>query len=296
MWQDRIQLAFSTLHYREYPLGRALEGIRKAGYDFISFGTTHEGAPVPSHTMTDEEIAQIKGRIADAGLQARSGIIGHGVRITEDGGVDAFRRELDQFAALGCERLVAAGPWYYAKWPTEIMPPDEWQAACDAWYGAMEKALPHAEALGVIICVKPHTGLCGHSGLVMPVLKRLPSPSLKVCWDAGNVSFYEGVCPDPGLPAIAEHVKCVCLKDHRGPRANPVFPPLGEGNVDHDEYFALLAAAGFDGVMMIEKAGQREDEQSLTPEQTDRRAAEVRAFLEPLFAKHFGDASDRSHI
>jgi len=289
MWKGRIELACSTLNYAAFPFQRALAGIRRAGYDYISFGTAHDGVHIPNPEMTDAEIADLGKQIEDHGLQARSGLIGHTVRVEAEGGVDAFLRELDQFKALGCRRLVTAGPWYYAKWPNELKPPDQWQADCDAWYAAVEKVLPRAEELGIIICPKPHTGLCGHSGRVLEVLKRLPSPALQVCWDAGNVSFYEGICPDLGLDKIARHIKCVCLKDHKGPRANPLFPPLGEGNVDHDEYFGILAAAGFDGVMMIERLGLRQGEGKRTPEQIDERAALMLEFLEPLLEKHFSE-------
>jgi len=52
MWPDRIELACSTLNYRAFPFRRALEGIRRAGFDFIGFGTTHEGAHVPNCGVT----------------------------------------------------------------------------------------------------------------------------------------------------------------------------------------------------------------------------------------------------
>ena len=40
-----FQLGCMTLPYAAFPLERALEGIRKAGYEYVAWGTTHENAP-----------------------------------------------------------------------------------------------------------------------------------------------------------------------------------------------------------------------------------------------------------
>jgi sugar phosphate isomerase/epimerase len=288
MSSHSIQLACSTLNYAKFPFRRALEGIRRAGYDAISFGTTHESQPVPGLSDLDDRVAEIRRQVEDHGLRAISGIVAHGLKADEPCAADRYRRSLDIYRALGCTRLVGTGPWYYVKWPTEVHPPEAWERMTDTWYRMMEQVLPDAESMGMVIGIKSHTGLCAHSGLVRQTLERLGSPALQLCWDAGNVSFYEGICPDPGLAAVAGHVKVVCLKDHKGRRANPVFPPLGEGNVDHDQYFGVLAGAGFDGPMVIERLGQRESEKELSAEQIDQRAKEAMAFLSPLLAKHFG--------
>ena len=38
------------------------------------------------------------------------------------------------------------------------------------------------------------------------VLKRVDSPWLRISWDAGNISYYEGIYPDPDLPDLAPKV------------------------------------------------------------------------------------------
>lgn len=48
----RFQIACMTLPYSQYPLARALEGIKAAGYQYVAWGTTHrepgesKGVPV----------------------------------------------------------------------------------------------------------------------------------------------------------------------------------------------------------------------------------------------------------
>ena len=281
-----IELSCNTLNYAEFPFQRALDGIARAGFKFVGLGATHDKVRFPHLGMNETEIAAVRNQIESAGLRANACLC-FAIEIGPDESVDAFKRELDVLAALGISRAIIGGPWYYKKWPTEIEAPDAWQQRCARWYACMDKILPHAEKLGVVVTVKPHTGLVAHSGRVREVLQRLPSAALRICWDAGNVSFYEGVCPDPGLEKIANSISAVCLKDHKGPRANPVFPPLGEGNVDHDEFFAILARRGFRDVMMIERLGIRESESPLSAEQLDKRGAKTIAFLTPLLKKHF---------
>jgi sugar phosphate isomerase/epimerase len=280
-----IELACNTLNYAAFPFQRALEGIARAGFKFLGVGATHEKKRWPSYQMSADDVREMERRVRDCGLTVNSCLCFE-FHVGPPESVEQFKRELDVLAQLGCKRAIIGGPWYYTKWPTEIRAPEDWQRGCDEFYGCMDKILPHAEKLGVIICVKPHTGLVAHSGLVKPVLDRLKSPSLAICWDAGNVSFYEGICPDPGLDKVAPSVRVICLKDHKGPRAHPVFPPPGEGNVDHDEYFGVLARGGFKDVMMIERLGVREGE-TLTAEQFDERGVKAINFLTPLIKKHF---------
>jgi sugar phosphate isomerase/epimerase len=282
-----IELSCNTLNYAAFPFARALDGIARAGFRFVGVGATHEKVRYPNPRMSDVEVGALAAQFGERGLKVNSCLCFE-THIGPPETVDIFKRELDILAALGCKRAIMGGPWYYTKWPTEIKAPDVWQRECDEFYGSMDRILPHAESLGIVICVKPHTGLVAHSGRVREVLARLKSPALRICWDAGNVSFYEGICPDLGLDKIAPSVRCLCLKDHKGLRANPVFPPLGEGNVDHDELFAVLAKGGFNDPMMIERLGLREGESNVTAEQFDARGAQAIAFLTPLLKKHFG--------
>jgi len=277
-----VELACNTMNYAT-SFQRALEGISRAGFKFIGVGAYHDSKRYPNRN-SDDDVREMNTLVRDCGLKVNSCLC-FDIHIGPEN-LDQFRRELDALAAVGCQRAIIGGPWYYKNWPNEIRPPDEWERACTEFYGCMDKILPHAEKLGVIICVKPHTGLVAHSGRVREVLDRLKSPSLAICWDAGNVSFYEGVCPDPGLDKVAPAVRVICLKDHKGPRAHPLFPPLGEGNVDHDEYFGVLAKGGFKDPMMIERLGLRDGEK-LTPEQSDERAVNTIKFLTPLLKKHF---------
>jgi sugar phosphate isomerase/epimerase len=130
----------------------------------------------------------------------------------------------------------------------------------------------------VTIALKPHTGITATAKSCMEVVKRVPSERLKICWDAGNVSFYEGIYPDPDLPDLAPHVKAVCIKDHKGGRGEPDFPVPGSGQIDHELMFRTLFAAGFSGPMVIERLEGRSSGR-LAPPETDERIAAAYQYL-----------------
>jgi len=52
---------------------------------------------------------------------------------------------------------MGVGPWYYTKFPTV--------------YAALERAVPHAESVGVTITLKPHTGITATAKACLEVVK-----------------------------------------------------------------------------------------------------------------------------
>ena len=117
----------------------------------------------------------------------------------------------------------------------------------------------------------------------MQVLKRVQSPWLKLAWDAGNISYYEGIYPDPDLPDLASQVKAVCIKDHLGLRGDENFPIPGHGNVDHELMFRTLFAAGFSGPLAIERVDGRDGfGNKAAPNVVDQRLMAAHQYLAPL--------------
>jgi sugar phosphate isomerase/epimerase len=182
--------------------------------------------------------------------------------------------------------VVGVGPWSYEKFPNIPKRARDWEKEVEAFYSAMEKPVRHAESIGITITLKPHTGITATAKASLEVVKRIVSDRLKICWDAGNVSYYEGIHPDPDLPDVAPHVKAVCVKDHLGLRGDGNFPPPGEGQVDHDLMFRTLYGAGFGGPVAVERVDGRDDAVKMDPQVIDLRIAAARRFLVPLLEKY----------
>jgi sugar phosphate isomerase/epimerase len=189
--------------------------------------------------------------------------------------------QLDLCADFEIPVMVGGGPWYYAKFPTMPKRERDWVQEVSRFYTGMEKAVRHAESIGVTIALKPHTGITARAKDCIEVVKRIRSPRFKIAWDAGNVSFYEGIYPDPDLPDLAPDVTAVCIKDHKGGRAEANFPPPGQGQIDHEAMFRTLFAAGFNGPLSIEKV-EGSARQRPAPDVIDQGIIAAREYLVPL--------------
>jgi sugar phosphate isomerase/epimerase len=284
----RFQLSCQTLPYRALPLRRALEGIQKAGYKYVMLYQTHAGQPVFTPALSADERSALKKLLADFGLTVHMSFIGLGVDVKTEKGRSDYKKELDLFREFDIKTVVGIGPWGYKKFPDEPRTGPEWEKECDAFYKGFEQVVPYAEQLGITIALKPHTGITATAKACLQVVKRIVSDRVKICWDAGNVSFYEGINPDPDFPALAPQVRAVCIKDHRGGRANGDFPVPGQGQVDHEAMFKTLFAAGFRGPLSVERVDGKVNAAEMPAELIDGRIKEAYAFLQPLLEKCAG--------
>src|SRR5690242_21389305 len=69
-----FQIACMTLPYAQFPMQRALEGIARAGYRFVAWGTTHMEAagdrrPALAADAAPAEAKRLASRCRDLGLQ-----------------------------------------------------------------------------------------------------------------------------------------------------------------------------------------------------------------------------------
>jgi L-ribulose-5-phosphate 3-epimerase len=280
------RLGCQTLPYRTLPLSRALDGISRAGYKYVMLNADHQKRPAFAPSLSTWERSDLRRRLRDAGLTPFMSFFGLGKGLISDAGLQAALSELDLCAEFEVGTVVGTGPWYYVKFPNLPHSAREWARLTDTYYGYLEKAVRHAEKLGVTITLKPHTGITAHAKACMEVLKRLPSERLKICWDAGNVSFYEGIYPDPDLPDLAADVKAVCIKDHLGGRAVANFPVPGQGQIDHDLMFQILFGAGFDGPIALERVDGTDKAGEMPPDLIDERIAAARRYLVSVLDKY----------
>jgi len=291
--EEPYQFGCQTLPYRALPLSRALDGIQKAGYRYVMIFHTHEKRPAFTPGLSPAERKSLRGQLRDRGLQPVLSFVGLTGDPATPGGLSTYLKELDLCREFGIRRVVGTGPWYFQKFPNLPKRARDWERECQAFYSALERAVRHAESIGVTITLKPHTGITATARACLQVVKRIVSDRLKICWDAGNVSYYEGIHPDPDLPDLAPEVKAVCIKDHLGGRGEKNFPVPGTGQIDHDRMFQILFGAGFRGPLAVERVDGRMDASRMSPESIDRRIAEARKNLLPLLEKHArGGAGD----
>jgi sugar phosphate isomerase/epimerase len=280
---ERYQLGVMTSVYASVPLDDAMTRIRKAGYRFVCPGARHGGETVFAPTMAKADRTRVLRRMRDLGVQpfcSLGGFLAPG-ELQTDQSLEAYNAQLDLCADFEIPVMVGGGPWSYTKFPNLPKSQREFQPLVDRFFANMEKAVRHAESVRVIIALKPHTGITARARDCIQVAGRINSPYFKIAWDAGNVSFYEGIYPDPDLPDLAPKVAAVCLKDHKGLRGEADFPVPGQGNVDHELMFKTLFAAGFNGPLAIERVDGR-DGGRVSPDVIDQRLTAANQYLVPL--------------
>jgi sugar phosphate isomerase/epimerase len=281
--QPRYKLGVMAGMYSSVPLDDAMQRIRKAGYRYISMAPKHGADIVYSPDLSKPDRVRMLRRIRDLGVEPFLSLGGFSGYPQTAPGLEKYMAQLDLCADYEIPVMVGAGPWYYTKFPNLPKRELDWQEEVSRFYAGLEKALRHAESVRVTIALKPHTGITARGRDCMQVLKRIQSPWLKIAWDAGNISFYEGIYPDPDLPDVAPQVRAVCIKDHLGLRGDANFPVPGQGNVDHELMFRTLFAAGFNGPLAIERVdGKDGGSRKLTPEIVDQRLTAAYQYLAPL--------------
>ena len=228
----RFQIACMTLPYSQFPLQRALTGIKSAGYQHVAWGTTHveEGrseTPILSGDATADRARELGKRCRDLGLEPL--LLFSGVYPEADGAQDVLRRRILQAEAGGVPQVLTFG---HTKGGNRKL-----------WVERFKQLGPVARDHGVTIVVKQHGGETGTGAACADIVREVNDSGIKVNYDAGNVMDYLDVDPIPDLRSCALEVRSFCIKDHRNtPRDEDCGPGFGE--IDHYKLLGLVAFTG----------------------------------------------------
>jgi sugar phosphate isomerase/epimerase len=281
----RLQLGAHTLLYRAYPFERALEGIARAGFRNVGIWYGHAGERIVPPDASFGVQDRVRRRIESFGLRPRMTFAYPFVPEDAPGGEgERLQRTVEIAAGLGAEFVISAGPSPYAGKTFGPRKRDMlFLRQAEAYFAALRQVAPVAERLGVTVVLKPHMGVTGTGADLADLVERIGHPHVRVCYDAGNVAFYEGLEPERDVEDCARYVRAICVKDHRGPREQVDFPVPGQGDVDHAAVFRVLLGAGFAGPCLVERID------GLTgPETVDAALVAARAALESAAAEAHG--------
>jgi sugar phosphate isomerase/epimerase len=278
----QVQLGCFTYVFSEFPFPVALEAIAGAGYRGVGLGLAPRAAPIPGDDSGAAEGEAVRGQLESAGLKP---LFTFAPRVTAEGGIDRFKRRIEFCHAAGLPFIIATGAGGYKQWPDVRLTDDELAAASAPYYAAYRELAPLAQQAGVTILLKPHTGSTATSKECLETMRAIDHPAVQICYDAGNVHFYEGVAPEDDVVPILPYVKGLCLKDHQGPRANANFPVPGEGAVDHRLLFSRLKDGGFNGPMVLERVDGRTKKVEMPLEMVVERITRARRNVEAALAE-----------
>jgi L-ribulose-5-phosphate 3-epimerase len=229
-------LAGHTNSYHPYTAEEAYAGLAEAGYRAV------ELSAVPGwteHVDVHGDPEDVREQLGDHGLVALS-ISGHSDLTTLDG------------LAHGLAVVAWAQRYGLPVVNTAIGGHAHVEESESAFLSNVSTLADAAQAAGLVIALEIHGDLMATGALSAALLDRIGHPALRVNYDTANVEHYGGVRAEDDLPAIADRVANVHLKDMRGGKGDWDFPAVGEGHVDFGRVLEILRGAGFDGPYSVE--------------------------------------------
>jgi sugar phosphate isomerase/epimerase len=265
----KFQIACMTLPYNQYPLERALTGIKSAGLKYVAWGTTHKedgeskGVPVMPAEAPPQKAKELGARCRDLGLEPL--MMFSGIYPEAPKGVEVLTARILQAEAAGIPQVLTFG---HTQGPNRKV-----------WVERFKQLGPIARDHGVLLVVKQH----GETGeLTGEIVREVADPNIQVNYDAGNVMDYTRgkVNPLDDIKTCSDSIRSFCIKDHRlFPVDQDCGPGLGE--IDH---YRLLHTVAFTGRAMplccenISAPKLRPTK----PEDLDALARRAREFLETV--------------
>ena len=275
----QFQLACMTLPYSAFPLARALNGIASAGYKYVAWGVNHRDEsgtvrPVLAVDAPESDAAALSGRCRDLGLTPV--MMFSTVHLEAPNALDAHLRRIGQAAAAKVPCLLTFG---------KTAPGEE-----EAFIRNLKAMAPHAQSAGVMIVVKQHGGNSGTGQACARILKAVGEPSVRMCYDAGNVLDYEKQDPIPDILACWRDIRAFAIKDHRNtPRSEDCGPGFGE--IDHYMLLRPVMRTGLTLPLACENIFEPLVPRPRLPEGVDTLARRAREYVESVLRglQTFGD-------
>jgi sugar phosphate isomerase/epimerase len=262
-----FQIACMTLPYSRFPLARALDGIRSAGYRFVAWGTTHrengKDVPVLAKDAPPEKAKELAKRCRDMGLEP---LMMFSTAYPEaPDGFTVLKQRLLQAGAAGVPQVLTFG---HTKGGNRKL-----------WVERFGQLGPIAKDHNVLLVVKQHGGETGTGAACAAITREVNHPNVKVNYDAGNVLDYLNKDPIPDIKACAVEVRSFCIKDHRDwPKDEDCGPGFGE--IDHYKLLAPVAFTGRPMPVCCENVFAPLLPRPEKPEGVDALAKRAREFLE----------------
>ncbi len=269
----KFQIACMTLPYSQFPLERALAGIKSAGFQYIAWGTSHresdteKSVPVMPVDAPVERARELGKKCRDLGLQPV--MMFSTVYPEHANGLSILTHRLKQASAAGIAQVLTFGH-------TE-------GGNRQAWLERFSKLGPIARDNNVLLVVKQHGGDTGTGQACAEIVRQVNDPGVMVNYDAGNVMDYLNVDPLPDIQKCAEVVRSFCMKDHRNwPKDEDCAPGFGE--IDHYRLLDAVAMTGLAMPLCCENISAPLVARPKNAEGVDQLAQRTRQFLKTVIA------------
>lgn len=268
----RFQLACMTLPYAAFPLERALEGIRKSGYEYVAWGTTHQNSagrrdPVMAKDAPAAEAKKLGDRCRSLGLQPV--MMFSDIYVAHPDSVSVHTRRIEQAAAAGIPIVLTFG---------DIKPGAE-----DIWIRNLKQLGPIARQNNVLVTIKQHGGNTATGKDCQRIVQQVNDPGIKMTYDAGNVLDYNNHDPIADIQTCWQEIRAFCMKDHRNtPKDEDCGPGFGE--IDHYKLMMPVMNTGLTMPLAFENIFEPLVPRPTDPAGVDVLARRSREFVESVLS------------
>jgi L-ribulose-5-phosphate 3-epimerase len=229
----------STICFKPYSLGQALQGLAEVGFANVEIGAVKGFLEhLDPDRLGPAEIEETRGLLERYGQRCVS-MSGH-APLHEELGRTRLRNVLRAGGELGISVLNT----FTGDAETE----DEQERFVE---GARALA-DEAQAAGIRLCLETDSNLLPTAEAGVELLERIGHDWIQINYDPGNVLYYAGVRPEEDIEHGLGRIGHVHLKDKRGGKGVLDFPPLGEGEIDLAAILGDLSASGFSGPVSME--------------------------------------------
>lgn len=267
---SKFQIACMTLPYSAFALDRALQGIARAGYRFVSWGTTHrnsagERAPVLAVEAAPAEARRLADRCR--GMNLEPVMLFSTVYVEAPDSIRAHTRRIEQAAAAGIPFVLTFGKTGPGEYPV--------------WIRNLKQLGPVARSANVTIVIKQHSGASATGKDCAKILRETGDGGIKICYDAGNVLDYENVDPIGDVQTCWRDIRAFAIKDHRNtPKDEDCGPGFGE--IDHYTLLLPVLNTGLTIPLACENIFEPLVPRPQDPDHVDVLARRAREFLETV--------------
>lgn len=267
-----FQHACMTLSYSGFPLDRALQGIKAAGFRYVAWGVKHLEAngkqvPVLAEDAPAETAKALAKRCRDMGLDPL--MMFSTIYPENPRGLEVLTQRIKQASAAGIGQVLTFG--HTAGGNKKI------------WIERLKILGPIARDHGVMIVVKQHGGTTGTGEACAEIIREVNDSGVFVNYDAGNVMDYLDLDPIPDIRKCASTVRSFCIKDHRNwPKDQDCGPGFGE--IDHYKLLEPVAFTGMKIPLAYENIFAPLVPRPTKAEEIDALAKRAREFMEAVIA------------
>lgn len=225
-------IAVNSNTYHDFSLAEAIKGIKAAGFNYIELTATKGWTEHVFPTMSLNKLYEIEDQLIEAGLTPIS-LSGH-TNLMDNSRIDDFIANIRLAHFFGCKYIISSIGEAHLEDKAELS--DQKTAE------NIKTLIPYLEEYKLILGLENH-GKHGTGKHLKKIVDLIDSERVVVNYDTANAVFYgdKDLDLEADLKAALAKVGHLHLKDKAGAQREWNFPALGQGEIDFEPLFKLLA-------------------------------------------------------